>query len=914
MKNTYAIVDIETTGTDPKTDRIIQFGCVLVENGEIVSRFATDINPDQRISSQIQHLTGISNQRVAKAPYFEDVAVTIANFLSDTIFVAHNIYFDYTFLSNELVRCGLPELTSPGIDTVELAQIFMPTALSFRLKDLAEELAFSHKNPHQADSDAEVTAELLINLEKRIRQLPLITLEQIVKLADHMAFQTKDYLAEILADRKQQQETPSAEIEIIFGLALKKKTAPLYLENLYQRSYPRMKKNKEKLYGQKLSFRKEQGRLMNLVYDFFNSQEKADLIVEAATGIGKTLGYLLPMSYLATPENPLVVSTASLLLQEQMLNKDLPLLNELLEQQLQAVVMKSSRHYIDLARFYQTLQGEIGQKQYTFYQMAVLVWLTMTETGDFDELNMTRLNHTFWQEVGHLGLESLNPSNPFYAVDFLVQRNKKLQQSNLVITNHAFLAEESYRKTPQLPSSSYLIIDEAHHLSRTLTRISSHQLSVTAISKRYQQLLETNKILTWQNLVNHDQQISHLIEMLFDIYSELVADLTDLFPEMIRLTKDDIKVLSQDQFDQVSNYGQDLISRIQILYRDISIVTEKIAAYFQLHQASFGIEEQSDVHDFLALKEKLNSEGETFDQFVTFWEARYLHWLEEKSQRIAVEDLAAQVLPETRWYSRYQQILYLGGTLKITSDRRYFAKRWGIDADLKVIASPYDYSQQARLYVPNDSLDIQTASPERYGQYIAEIIGQVAAKEVRPILVLFTSHDILNRVYRYLRLPMLQENREILAQGSGGSREKLLKRFLLSEDAILLGADSFWEGIDLPGEILQVLIVTRLPFENPKRPLVKARNEYLTNLGVNSFYEEAIPHTILRLRQALGRLIRSEEDKGVMFLLDQRFIKASYGKRLQKALPKELPIINHSFADNLADAHDFLNSDKNSEK
>lgn len=914
MKNTYAIVDIETTGTDPKTDRIIQFGCVLVENGEIVSRFATDINPDQRISSQIQHLTGISNQRVAKAPYFEDVAVTIANFLSDTIFVAHNIYFDYTFLSNELVRCGLPELTSPGIDTVELAQIFMPTALSFRLKDLAEELAFSHKNPHQADSDAEVTAELLISLEKRIRQLPLITLEQIVKLADHMAFQTKDYLAEILADRKQQQEIPSAEIEIIFGLALKKKTAPLYLENLYQRSYPRMKKNKEKLYGQKLSFRKEQGRLMNLVYDFFNSQEKADLIVEAATGIGKTLGYLLPMSYLATPENPLVVSTASLLLQEQMLNKDLPLLNELLEQQLQAVVMKSSRHYIDLARFYQTLQGEIGQKQYTFYQMAVLVWLTMTETGDFDELNMTRLNHTFWQEVGHLGLESLNPSNPFYAVDFLVQRNKKLQQSNLVITNHAFLAEESYRKTPQLPSSSYLIIDEAHHLSRTLTRISSHQLSVTAISKRYQQLLETNKISTWQNLVNHDQQISHLIEMLFDIYGELVADLTDLFPEMIRLTKDDIKVLSQNQFDQVSNYGQDLISRIQILYRDISIVTEKIAAYFQLHQASFGIEEQSDVHDFLALKEKLNSEGETFDQFVTFWEARYLHWLEEKSQRIAVEDLAAQVLPETRWYSRYQQILYLGGTLKITSDRRYFAKRWGIDADLKVIASPYDYSQQARLYVPNDSLDIQTASPERYGQYIAEIIGQVAAKEVRPILVLFTSHDILNRVYRYLRLPMLQENREILAQGSGGSREKLLKRFLLSEDAILLGADSFWEGIDLPGEILQVLIVTRLPFENPKRPLVKARNEYLTSLGVNSFYEEAIPHTILRLRQALGRLIRSEEDKGVMFLLDQRFIKASYGKRLQKALPKELPIINHSFADNLADAHDFLNSDKNSEK
>ena len=120
MKKNYAVVDIETTGTDPKTDRIIQFGCVLIEDGKIVTHFSTDINPDQPIPAQIQTLTGITNQRIKRAPYFEDVAQTITNLLADTIFVAHNIHFDYPFLSNELERCGMPPLTIPGIDTVEL--------------------------------------------------------------------------------------------------------------------------------------------------------------------------------------------------------------------------------------------------------------------------------------------------------------------------------------------------------------------------------------------------------------------------------------------------------------------------------------------------------------------------------------------------------------------------------------------------------------------------------------------------------------------------------------------------------------------------------------------------------------------------------------------------------------------------
>lgn len=916
MKKNYAVVDIETTGTDPKTDRIIQFGCVLIENGKIVTHFSTDINPDQNIPAQIQTLTGITNQRTRKAPYFEDVAQTITNLLEDTIFVAHNIHFDYPFLSNELERCGMPPLTIPGIDTVELAQVFMPTSLSFRLKDLAEELHLVHENPHQADSDADVTAQLLLYLDSKIKELPIITVEKIVETADQMAFQTKNYLEECLKEMQEAPRPLSDELVIIRGLALRKKRVPLFSESYFGvKAYPRSRKAKEKIYHGELDFRKEQARLMNLVYDFFNKKDDKNILVEAATGIGKTLGYLLPMSFLATPEKPLVISTVSLLLQEQILSHDLPLINRLLDQPLQAVVMKSSRHYLDLERFYQSFEKETAQKQYTFYQMSVLVWLTQTETGDFDELNMTSLKHPFWQEVSHLGVHTLNPSSPFYQADFIHHRQKKLAQSNLVITNHAYLAQEDQRKIPQLPNSSYLIIDEAHHLNRVLEKVSTQNFNVLAIQRSFAHLFDQQTFAVWKKLIHKDKQSQHTLEILQDVLQELNEDLTDFY----RIFKEEFpaeeeRLLTKEMIDQLSLAGEHVLQRIKRLYQDALDLGDQLSGYFIRYKETFSIKEQAEWGDLQALLDNLTEQQTAFETFSEKWDARYVHWFNAKRKTFQVQDLEAALISQTKWYERYKQILYLGGTLKIGSDRHYFAKRWGIaETPLKIISSPYDYANQARLYLPTDTISIQSTSPDQYAQYIADVVRKMAGDQKRPILVLFTSHDILNRVYQRVRVPLLNEGREVLAQGVGGSREKLLKRFLLSNDALLFGADSFWEGVDLPGEILQLLIVTRLPFENPKRLQVKARNEYLASEGINPFYQEAVPHSALRLRQALGRLIRSDKDKGVMLLLDQRFITAKYGEKLRNALPKDLPIKQLPLEEILLEADQFLNSDKSDE-
>ncbi len=246
MKPIYAVVDLETTGTDSTVDRIIQFGCVLVQDGKIINRFAADINPDRRISKQIQRLTHITNQQVSKAPYFEDVADTIYNLLSNTIFVAHNIYFDYHFLSNEFVRCGLPPLSLPGIDTVELAQVFLPTESSFRLGDLADSIGFRHDNPHQADSDAEVTAALFLYIEAIMRELPRTTLKQIALLSGQMGMQTSDYIHGIL---KEKGPELAEDFEVIDGIVLRKKTVPLLKLRIFKKRIRKLKRKKNSALG-----------------------------------------------------------------------------------------------------------------------------------------------------------------------------------------------------------------------------------------------------------------------------------------------------------------------------------------------------------------------------------------------------------------------------------------------------------------------------------------------------------------------------------------------------------------------------------------------------------------------------------------------------------------------------------------
>ncbi|MGL4697425.1 helicase C-terminal domain-containing protein [Enterococcus larvae] len=914
----YAVVDIETTGTDPQVDRIIQFGCALIENGEIVTRFSTDVNPGRSISPQIQHLTGITNKQVNKAPYFEDIALTIHHLLAETIFVAHNIYFDYSFLNKELQRCGAPELKIPGIDTVELSQIFFPTEKSFRLGDLSESFGLIHDNPHQADSDAQVTAEVFLMLEQKIRRLPLLTLKMILSLSDQLGMETGAYINRIYEEMKEHPDSLKDGLQVIDGLVLRKKDLAYFESAVYEtEKYPLSKKQKERVFSKQLTYRKEQSRMMNDVYKHFTDGEEKNLFIEAATGIGKTFGYLFPISYFAQPEKPVIVSTVSIMLQNQLFDKDIPFTNRFAERKLQATVLKSHRHYLDLQRFRETLKNPLKQKQYALYQMRVLVWLLETETGDLDELQLINFNHIFWRDTAHRGTDLLKKDDPLYKEDFVRFLYKKAEQSNLLIVNHAFLMQESFRKQPLLPKQASLIIDEAHHLPDVVKRTALQTIPIYGFQKRVTQAREEGQLFDQAiELLEKLPEEKRYVELYSRTLLDIVEDLKDFAYELEQLLnvnrRDQLQesVIEKLQFDQLSLEGEKLIRKIEMYLNDLEEVQRKVRLEIERQLESFSVSERMKLTELFQLFSEVTHLAECFDIFVNQWDA---HWVKEyRTDKkgltvLAVNDLSAGIIKKASWYPDYEHILYTGGTLVFGKNRDYLPNKLGIDDfSVKVLSDPYDYEQSARLYIPKLPIEIHEVSDAEFAEYISKTVQEAARQEDRPILVLFTSHEVLRKTYAHLHQPMMNEGREVLAQGISGTREKLLKRFYHSKNSILLGADSFWEGVDLPGDSLQLLIVTRLPFENPNRPLVKAEYAYLEAQGINSFTGEALPKASMRLRQALGRLIRSENDHGVLLVLDRRLVRTKYGKRMLRALPRKLPVEDLTLEDTMASIHEFF--------
>lgn len=913
LKATYAVVDIETTGTDPEKDRMIQFGCVLVENGKIVQKFATDINPGKNIPPHIQSLTGISNSRVKKAPYFEDIAETIYYLLENTIFVAHNIHFDYRFLNHELVRCQMPALDLQGIDTVDLAQIFLPSEGSFRLGDLAESIGLANHEPHQADSDAQVTAALLLHIEQKMRHLPVVTLTEIAKRSDSLSMDTGNYIRKILKSIQTENQPLNKELQIIEGIALRKKEVTLFQSPTYESEYPKTKKGKERFFVSPYEYRKEQARLMNVVYKHFIETTEKNLLIEAETGMGKTMGYLFPISFFATPEEPVIISTASILLQNQLMEQEIPKVNEIVTYPIQATLVKSKRHYIDLQRFVDSLQLKINKKQYLRYQMSILVWLTETLTGDFGELNLLKLDDPFFEDVRHRGTNYLDRSRKLYAHDFLLYLEKKVKQSNVLIVNHAFLAQETQRKYPVLPESRWLLIDEAHHLPENLEWVSDYFFDTQRFRKQVYQLTETDNIF---------EQLTEMFEIdpiaiqTVQLYKEILQSTLHLQNEFVEEWQ---LHFSREVDQQVTNEQLLIFSSIEkkwrkllLYYNELQLLQEQICTSGERIYFSWFTKQQFIYSKLLTFFEKINDQANLFNQWfrpVAPSCLRRLYLYPGTTEaRFQIVDFEAGSVLQTAWYPRYQKIIYLGGTISVSGNRQYLAKRLGIpETKLTIIPTTYDYQQQARILVLNEGRSISELTTEEAAKELAYQLKIVLQEIEQPVLVLFTSHELLRKVYGKLQPIFLNKNREIFAQGIGGSREKLLKRFMHSSAGILFGADSFWEGVDLPGDTLQLLVVTRLPFENPARSLTKARYHYLKENGVDPFQKDSLPRTALKLRQALGRLIRSDKDKGILLIFDRRIVTKKYGKRLMRSFPKELPVQEMSLLEMQEEIKLFLN-------
>lgn len=838
MSTIYAVVDLETTGTDVLKDQMIQFACTLVQDNQILHTFSTDINPGFAVPKNIQHLTGLTNRRLVKAPYFEDVALMIENILQDTVFVAHNVHFDYQFLSNTFVKYGFEPLTIPAIDTVDLAQIFLPMQSSYRLNDLVTNLGISHENPHQADSDAKVTAELFLYLGQIIEDLPIKTLTQICQRCDLLSMQTGDFIKKCQELRQLQGKlaTKTDDLELVEDIWVKKsRVHPTKSHHLA--SYPKTKKAKEKILGKSLS--NEQAKLMNLIYQNRYSLKKEQLAEEVTIDVNCELSHpeniFLPLSYFTPDDFPVILGYESDIWWQNWQK----LTSESIYSRLHYIHYYPDDQYIDLHQFSQMLRQIPDQKFTSILQMMILVWLTQTQTGSLVELGLYQQSHSFFQQVNCQSVD-LNPDSYF-----LKRRSIEMQCAQVVLFRQKDVLLANFDEVFQDFAYRQVIFEEAQYLL-PLQKFNHRRVDIQNLQKLINQVLKAKKhpaIASILSLINDFQR------QVFDQWVSLVSVKLINESEFVALPQS-----FQRQINQLLNYYEEFIVYIsssnnqEIDHEIINIVQQ-----FQLLLTWFRDFQETTVHTWFLEKNHL--------LFIRYDFTNMIDTISTDAAKI-----------------------FIGNHLSLPYQKNYFAEKLSLNNVKVKQLKEKERTFLPRIEVVQKGISIPEVTNEEFGQYIAKILMHEILNQQGSTLVLFNSKEVLRYVYEDLSETINQAGIELFALGQNTSLSKIKKRYEENDNQFVFLLNQYLDDSFLADFQFKRVILTRLPFHNPSEPLTLAYQKYLENLDIDAFQREALPTAGIRLARCLDLVANQPEAK--LLILDKRLISTTYGKKLQKILPK----------------------------
>ena len=794
-KRKYAVVDLEATSASSNA-KIIQVGIVLIENGQIVKTYETDVNPHEKLDSHICQLTGLTDKRLRRAPDFSQVAREIYELIEDAIFVAHNVKFDANLLAEALFWEGF-ELMTPRVDTVELAQVFFPTFEKYNLGILCEQLDIPLKHAHTALADASATATLFLKIQEKIQKLPKELVEYLLKFSDSLIYESR--LA--IEDAFNQMS------DITFHDLMKRQGIFLRKSKKIKKARKLSQNFQHNINLLDLEERKEQDKFAHDVEQALKSQQPSFL--QAQTGLGKTYGYLLPA--LVQTSKQILVTVPTKVLQDQIVANEGQKLEEIFHVSVHS--LKSPANYLKLDFFYDSLQQVDDNRLVNRCKMLLLVWLTETESGDLDEIGQRHRYQTYFQQVLHDG--KLSKKSLFYDADFWQKGQEKSKCSRVLVTNHAYFLTR-LEDDKSIVEDRLLIVDEAQKLFLALENLSRKSLNMTKCLQQIQSELEIADTILKRRLLEDIQfELAHAVEQ-FQHYKKN------------ELTKETCSKLRQD----LSELDQRSLSDLRTIF-----VTK---------------------YDQFWLKE------EQFDDYrVTMLEAACLEVLDFRA-----------LLPKE------VQVLFVSATLEI-SKKVHLAHLLGFE-NAPFYQLPQKQKHQQKIWLDKNFPNVVDLDVDTYAELIVKWVHKLATQEV-PLFVLFTSKALLLAVSERLCLPHL-------AQYKNGEAANIKRRFDRGETSILLGSGSFWEGTDFSSQEQMIEVITRIPFDNPSDFFTQKLNRKLRQEGKNPFYDYSLPVAILRLKQALGRTIRHQEQQSAVVILDNRMLTKRYGWQIQTALEKIAPI------------------------
>ncbi len=925
--DTFIALDFETTGLHVEVDRVIEVAAILFKDGEPTERFTTLINPGIPIPTLIEEITGITNDMVAEAPAESKIVNDFFKFIGDHPLVAHNTPFDLSFLQAMAERHDkeLPERKL--YDTLTLSRAFLFFQPAHNLSAVSDYFSLSTEGAHRAEYDTENCGKIFVEMVEEAASYNLDLISRIIALLKPFQVHNKDLFIDLGNVLTQQGDLKKGLVE---SRIPKPSNTNIFI-HVGEKDISNA--TGHDIFGPdgqlSQSFESFEDRPNQVNYSQFVDDIMASPggigVAEAGTGLGKSMAYLYPaIKHNAThpDDGPVVISCFTKHLQDQLFNKDLPRLANAIDAPVQAVVMKGRNNYVCKSRLNWLIGGaeKMLNGEEAMNLLPLLVWLEHTETGDMDECPGFTNGFTF-------RLMALVQSEPGFCTSPICARQggcyfgplrKMVYQANIVVVNHALLISEAKARLIAdgamgfLPDHRSVIIDEAHNLPQA----AYHQLTASLDHRSMGYFLDRidpdhNHSVRWNNQLKslgglHPQfegyrrdlarAVSSCREGLKAFFDQMVGNSLHKFdPDAKYSTKLIIKDLAEEfaplhgELEMMNRGFHAVRNQVRRLRESLLDIDETREDFIELHQLLDRGE--SSMTDALMLIQLVTTNQQ--DDGVYWYEGNFKHFGGQTQLMMTVNaapiDLADDL--SKGLFKSLDHCILTSATLRTDQSFDYYLQRTGLngveidDVKTAVFDSPFHYNEQVTYYQ-------YSGSDGQQPNVLANMIYTCHQRYNKRMMVLFTNRGQLEATLKLLQQKQGGRDLPIFAQKRQTSRSGLVRGMHQTSNGILLGTNAFWEGVDLPGDLLEILIIVKMPFDVPTEPLVKAYGDMIESQGGSRFMHYALPESVIRFRQGFGRLIRTAYDEGIFIVMDDRVINKRYGVAFSDAIPVDLQEFN----------------------